>query len=163
MLIKLKNKDTLKLDDFILKCSIGKNGVSSKKREGDKCTPKWLFTLGKLYYRADRVKKPISNIETKIIKRDMGWCDDVTNKFYNKEIKVNKKIGHEKLFRKDNSYDYLIVINYNTKNIKSSIGSAIFLHLTKNYKKTNGCVAVVKKDLLIILRLITKNSKIKIY
>ena len=93
----------------------------------------------------------------------MGWCNDVTNKFYNKEIKVNKKIRHEKLFRKDNSYDYLIVINYNTKNVKSSIGSAIFLHLTKNYKKTEGCVAVVKKDLLIILRLITKNSKIKIY
>jgi L,D-peptidoglycan transpeptidase YkuD (ErfK/YbiS/YcfS/YnhG family) len=163
MLIKLKNKDTLKLDDFILKCSIGKNGISSKKKEGDRCTPRGLFTLGKLYYRADRVKKPISNIETKIIKRDMGWCNDVTNKFYNKEIKVNKKIRHEKLFRKDNSYDYLIVINYNTKNVKSSIGSAIFLHLTKNYKKTEGCVAVVKKDLLIILRLITKNSKIKIY
>ena len=93
----------------------------------------------------------------------MGWCDDVTSKLYNKEIKINKKIGHEKLFKQDNSYDYLIVINYNTKSIKPSIGSAIFLHLTKNYKKTAGCVAVSKKDLLIILKLITKNSKIRIY
>ena len=162
MLIKLKNKDTLKLDDFILNCSIGKNGAKYKKKEGDRCTPKGLFGLGKLYYRADRVKKPITNIKTKIIRQDMGWCDDVTSKLYNKEIKINKKVKHEKLFRKDNSYDYLIVINYNTKNIKPSIGSAIFLHLTKNYKKTAGCVAVKKKDLLIILKLITKSSKIRI-
>ena len=163
MLIKLKNKGTLKLDDFILKCSIGKNGIKSKKKEGDKCTPKGIFTLGKLYYRADRVKKPYTKISTKIIKKNMGWCDDVTSKFYNKEMKINKNIKHEKLYRNDNVYDYLIVINYNTKKIKPAKGSAIFLHLTKNYKKTLGCVAVKKKDFLIILKLITKNTRIKIY
>jgi L,D-peptidoglycan transpeptidase YkuD (ErfK/YbiS/YcfS/YnhG family) len=163
MLIKLKNKDTLKLDDFILKCSIGKNGIKSKKKEGDKCTPRGVFTLGKLYYRADRVQKPSSKIATKIIKKDMGWCNDVSSDLYNKEIKINKKILHEKLFRNDNLYDYLIVINYNTKNIKRAKGSAIFLHLTKNYKKTAGCIAVKEKDLLIILKLINKSSKIKIY
>tara|TARA_B110000090_G_C13222046_1_gene385225 strand:+ start:144 stop:635 length:492 start_codon:yes stop_codon:yes gene_type:complete len=163
MLIKLKNKDTLKLDDYILKCSIGKNGIKSKKKEGDKCTPKGVFSLGKLYYRADRVRKPTTKISTKIIKKNMGWCDDVTSKFYNKEIKINKNIKHEKLYRNDHVYDYLIVINYNTKKIKPGKGSAIFLHLTKNYKKTLGCVAVKKKDFLIILKLITKNTRIKIY
>ena len=162
MLIKLKNKDTLKLDDFILKCSIGKNGIKSKKKEGDKCTPRGVFTLGKLYYRADRVKKPSSKIATKIIKKDMGWCNDVSSDLYNKEIKINKKILHEKLFRNDNLYDYLIIINYNTKNIKSGKGSAIFLHLTNNYKKTAGCIAVTKKDLLIILKLIDKKTNINI-
>ena len=163
MLIKLKNKDTLKLDDYILKCSIGKNGIKSKKKEGDKCTPKGVFSLGKLYYRADKVKKPTTKISTKIIKKNMGWCDDVTSKFYNKEMKINKNIKHEKLYRNDNVYDYLIIINYNTKKIKPGKGSAIFLHLTKNYKKTLGCVAVKKKDFLIILKLITKNTRIKIY
>mgnify|MGYP006106112923 FL=1 len=163
MLIKLKNKDTLKLDDYILKCSIGKNGIKSKKKEGDKCTPKGVFSLGKLYYRADRVRKPTTKISTKIIKKNMGWCDDVTSKFYNKEMKINKNIKHEKLYRNDHVYDYLIVINYNTKKIKPGKGSAIFLHLTKNYKKTLGCVAVKKKDFLIILKLITKNTRIKIY
>tara|TARA_B110000467_G_C18315850_1_gene481403 strand:- start:763 stop:1254 length:492 start_codon:yes stop_codon:yes gene_type:complete len=163
MLIKLKNKDTLKLDDYILQCSIGKNGIKSKKKEGDKCTPKGVFSLGKLYYRADKVKKPTTKISTKIIKKNMGWCDDVTSKFYNKEMKINKNIKHEKLYRNDNVYDYLIIINYNTKKIKPGKGSAIFLHLTKNYKKTLGCVAVKKKDFLIILKLITKNTRIKIY
>jgi L,D-peptidoglycan transpeptidase YkuD (ErfK/YbiS/YcfS/YnhG family) len=163
MLIKLKNKGTLKLDDFILKCSIGKNGIRSKKKEGDKCTPKGIFTLGKLYYRADRVKKPYTKISTKIIKKNMGWCDDATSKYYNREIKISKKVKHEKLYRNDNLYNYLIVINYNNKNTKLGKGSAIFLHLTDNYKKTDGCVAVKEKDFLIILNLITKKTKIKIY
>ena len=163
MLIKLKNKDTLELDDFIIKCSIGKNGISTNKKEGDKCTPSGVFTFGKLYYRADRVKKPKTLISTRIIKKNMGWCDDITNKFYNKEIKINNKIKHEKLFKKDKSYDFSIVINYNTKNIKPKKGSAIFLHLTKNYKKTAGCIAVKEKDLFVILKLITKTSKIKIH
>ena len=163
MLIKLKNKDTLKLDDHILACTIGKNGISSRKKEGDKCTPRGVFSFGKLYYRAYRVKKPKTKISTRIIKKDMGWCNDITSKFYNKEIKVNKKIKHEKLFRKDNLYNFLVIINYNTQNIKVGIGSAIFLHLTNNYKKTAGCVAVREKDFLIILKLINKKSKIIIY
>ena len=162
MLITLKNKDTLKLDDHFIRCSIGKNGVTSKKNEGDKCTPRGVFKLGRLFYRADRVKKPKTNIRTKIINKNTGWCDDVTSKFYNKEIKTNKKIKHEKLFRKDNTYDYLIIIKYNTIKVTPGKGSAIFLHLTKNYKKTAGCVAVKKNDMLVILNLLTKKNKIKI-
>ena len=162
MLIKLKNKDTLELDEHFLKCSIGKKGINYKKKEGDKSTPKGKFSFGKVYYRADRIKKPRTILRTKIIKKDMGWCDDVSSKFYNKEIKINKKIKHEKLYKKDNTYDCLVVINYNTKNIKRGKGSAIFLHLTKNYKKTAGCIAVKKNDLYVILNLINKKTKIKI-
>tara|TARA_B100000787_G_scaffold19244_1_gene13272 strand:+ start:1160 stop:1651 length:492 start_codon:yes stop_codon:yes gene_type:complete len=163
MLLTLKNKDTLILGDFTFKCSIGLNGVRSKKKEGDKSTPSGTYSLGKLYYRSDRMKKPETKILIRAITKKMGWCDDVTSKFYNKEIKVNNNIRHEKLFKKNNSYDCFIVINYNTKKIKPRIGSAIFLHLTKTYKKTAGCIAVKKKDLLIILKLIKKNSRIKIY
>lgn len=163
MLLTLKNKDTLILGDFTFKCSIGLNGVRSKKKEGDKSTPSGTYSLGKLYYRSDRMKKPETKILIRAITKKMGWCDDVTSKFYNKEIKVNNNIRHEKLFKKNNAYDCFIVINYNTKKIKPRIGSAIFLHLTKTYKKTAGCIAVKKKDLLIILKLIKKNSRIKIY
>ena len=163
MLINVKNKGFLIFEEFIFKCALGKKGIKLSKKEGDKSTPAGIFTIGKLYYRADRVKKPLTKINTKIIKKNMGWCDDVTSKFYNKEMKINKNIKHEKLYRNDNVYDYLIIINYNTKKIKPGKGSAIFLHLTKNYKKTLGCVAVKKKDFLIILKLITKNTRIKIY
>ena len=162
MLITLKNKGFLIVDDFIFKCAIGKNGIKLKKKEGDKATPSGKFSMGKLYYRADRIKKPLLKISTKIITKNMGWCDDPKSKYYNKEIKINNMIGHEKLYRKDNSYDYLIVINYNTKPITRYKGSAIFIHLTENYKKTLGCIALKKNDFLVLANIINKKTKIKI-
>ena len=162
MKITLKNKYTLKIDDFKFKCCVGKNGLKKNKTEGDKCTPKGTFKLGKLYYRKDRVKKPITSLKVKKIKRNIGWCNDSKNKFYNKEIIINKKIKHEKLFRKDYKYNYLLVIEYNTKKIKPNKGSAIFIHLTKNFTTTAGCIALLQKDFLIMTKLINKNSTIKI-
>ena len=162
MLIKLKNKDTLVVDDFSFKCSIGKNGLKRNKKEGDRATPIGTYTIGEVYYRADRNQRPLTKIRTKVITKTMSWCDDSKSQFYNKEIKVNKKISHEKMYRMDRSYDYLIVINYNTKKIIPFEGSAIFIHLTKNYKKTEGCIALKIKDMLILLKLINKKTIIKI-
>ena len=162
MKITLKNKYTLKIDDFKFKCCIGKNGLKKNKIEGDKCTPKGIFELGTLYYRKDRVKKPITNLKIKNIKRNIGWCNDSKNKLYNQEIKANKNIKHEKLFRKDYKYNYLLVIEYNTRKIKPNKGSAIFIHLTKNFKATAGCIALLEKDFLIMVKLINKKSTIKI-
>ena len=96
------------------------------------------------------------------LKKSMGWCDDPSNNNYNKLIKINNKIKCENLFRKDSIYDILIPINFNTKKIIKNKGSAIFLHLTNNYKKTLGCIALKKKDMLILLKLINKKSKIHI-
>mgnify|MGYP001354546851 FL=1 len=162
MIIHLKNKDMLIVNDFKFKCCIGKNGLKNRKIEGDKATPVGLFKINKLYYRADRVQKPITSLKTKIIKKNMGWCNDPKNKLYNKEIKINKLIKHEKLFRKDNKYDYFMVINYNQTKTIPFKGSAIFLHLTKNYKPTAGCIAIKKNDFLILAKLIKKEIKINI-
>ena len=163
MLLRLKNKEYLIVDEFKFKCSIGKNGLNSKKIEGDHCTPIGVFKIGKVYYRPDRIKKPDTSLKTKKITKNMGWCDDPYNKNYNKEIVLNKKNKGEKFFRKDNAYDVLIVIEYNTNKTKPFKGSAIFIHLTKNYSPTEGCIALKKNDLLILLKIINKNSKIKIY
>ena len=162
MRIILKNKETLLYDDFKFKCCIGKNGTTSNKIEGDKKTPKGIFSLGPVFYRKDRTKKLVTKLRKKEINKLMGWCDDVKSKNYNKLIKVNNKIGHEKLFQKKTNYDVLIPIEYNTKKTKKNKGSAIFIHLTKNYKKTLGCIALKKNDLLILLKLINKRTKIQI-
>ena len=163
MTIILKNKETLKFDDFFFKCCIGKNGLAKDKIEGDKKTPKGIFSLGNLYFRKDRNSKPNTKLKCVQIKKEMGWCDDPKNKkYYNKLIKIKKKIKHERLHRRDNKYDFLIPIDYNTKRTKLGKGSAIFLHLTKNFKPTEGCIALKKKDFLILLKLINKNTKIKI-
>ncbi len=162
MLLRLKNKEYLIVDEFKFKCSIGKKGLKSKKKEGDNCTPIGIFKIGKVYYRSDRIKKLETVLKTKKITKNMGWCDDPYNKKYNKEIVLDKKNKGEKLYRRDNTYDVLIVIEYNTKKIKPFKGSAIFIHLTKNYSPTEGCIALKKKDLLILLKIINKNSKIRI-
>ena len=162
MLLKLKNKEHLIVDEFKFKCSIGKRGLIAKKKEGDNSTPKGVFNIGKVYYRPDRIKKINTILETKIITKNMGWCDDPYNKNYNKEIVLNKKNKGEKFYRRDNAYDVLIVIEYNTNKTKPFKGSAIFIHLTKNYGPTKGCIALKKNDLLILLKIINKKSKIKI-
>ena len=161
MLIKLKNKDTLIFDEFKFKCSIGKNGLKKNKIEGDKGTPRGIFSLGKLYYRSDRVPKPDTNLNTKKITKNLGWCDISNNKYYNREVSSLKNVNKENFFRKDNKYDYLIVINYNKNKIKNK-GSAIFIHLTRNYKATNGCIVINKNDFLILAKLINKKTHIKL-
>ena len=93
----------------------------------------------------------------------MGWCDDKNNeKNYNKLIKINKKIKYEKLYRLDDKYDFMIPVLYNTHKRILGKGSAIFIHLTKNYNGTDGCIALKKSDFLILLKLIKPNTKIKI-
>ena len=161
MLIKLKNKDTLIFDEFKFKCVIGKNGLKKNKIEGDKSTPKGIFSLGKLYYRSDRVPKPETNLTTKKITKNLGWCDISNNKYYNQEVSSLKNVNKENFFRKDNKYDYLIIINYNKNKIKNK-GSAIFIHLTRDYKATNGYIAVNESDFLILAKLINKKTHIKL-
>ena len=162
MIFKLKNKDTLIVGDFRLKCCIGRGGLKKNKIEGDGSTPVGKFNIGKLYWRPDKVKKPESRLSLRKINKKMGWSNDISHSSYNKEIKINKKIKHEKLARKDDNYNYFILIKYNYPKAKKGKGSAIFIHLTKNYKSTSGCIALSKKDFLILAKLIKKNSKILI-
>ena len=164
MTILVKNKHTLQIDEFRFKCCIGKNGSTSRKKEGDKKTPKGTFEIGNLYFRKDRIKKPFTFLKCIEIKKNMGWCNDIRfPKIYNKLFKIKKKVKHEKLKRKDYKYDLFILIKYNHKRPTIGLGSCIFIHLTKNYKPTAGCIALKKEDFLIMLKLIKKSSKIKIF
>ena len=163
MIIFIKNKHSLQLDEFKFKCCIGKKGSTINKKEGDKKTPKGIFKIENLYFRKDRIKKPETSLKCIEIKDNMGWCDDILKPDkYNKLIKTNKFLKHEKLKRNDNKYDLLIPIKYNFKKPVIGKGSCIFIHLTKDYKPTAGCIALKKKDFLIMLKLVKKNSKIRI-
>ena len=161
MIIHVKDKNTLIIDEFKFKCCVGKNGLNSNKKEGDYSTPKGLFDLKKLYFRKDRVGTPKCRITKKIIKYNMAWCDNPKHKKYNEEIQEYGKNNKESLYRADNIYNYIISISHNHKKIPNK-GSAIFIHLTDNYKPTAGCVALQKKDFEILLKLIDKKTKIKI-
>ena len=159
----LINKKYLVYKDYKAKCSIGKRGIGYKKKEGDLITPKGRYRIKYILYRKDKVKRIQTKIKKIIIKKNMAWCDDPNSKQYNKLIKLPSTYSYEKLYRNDNVYDIIIVLNYNMKPIIKHKGSAIFIHVSKsNYKKTEGCVALKKTHLLKILKELKKNTLVKI-
>ena len=144
------------------RCSLGKNSVGEKKFEGDNVTPAGNYKLVKVFFRKDRIAKIKSKMVFNEIKKNMGWCDDPKSKNYNKLISLPCNFSHEKLYRKDNIYDLIVPINYNTSKIAKGKGSAIFLHIAKkNYSPTKGCIALNKRDLILLLKVI-ESKKIKI-
>jgi len=164
MTIFVKNKHTLQIEEFKFKCCIGEKGSTKNKKEGDKKTPIGVFEIENLYFRKDRKNKPSTLLKCVEIKKNMVWCNDVNfPKKYNKLIKIEKKIKHEKLRRKDYKYDFIIPIKYNFNKPVAGLGSCIFIHLTRDYGPTAGCIALKETDFLIMLKLIKKNSKIKIF
>ena len=160
-MIVINKSGYLKYKNLKFKCAFGKAGVGVKKREGDNITPKGNFRIIKVFYRKDKIKKLLTKINLIEIKKKMGWCTDPNSKDYNTQVKLPTKFNHEKLYRSDSLYDLILFINYNTNPIIKNKGSAIFIHVAKrNYNPTGGCIALKKKDLIHLLKLIKKNTKV---
>ncbi len=159
----LINKKYLICGDYKAKCAIGKRGIDYKKREGDLITPKGKYKIKYILYRKDRVKKLQTKLKKIVIKKNMGWCDDPCSTQYNKIIKLPATCSFERLYKKDNAYDIILVLNYNMNPIIKNKGSAIFIHVAKkNYKKTEGCIDLKKIHLLKIIKELKNSSTIKI-
>ena len=162
MHILIKNKK-LSFNNYKVKCSVGKRGIGVKKREGDQITPKGKFKIKYILYRKDRVPNLKTKLKKMVINKNMGWCDDPKSEFYNKLIKLPFKYNFERLYRSDNIYDIILVLNFNLNPVQKNKGSAIFIHIAKrNYKSTAGCIAINKKNLKKILKKINKRTLIKI-
>ena len=162
MHIFVKNKKLI-INDYKVKCAIGKRGIGVKKKEGDYITPKGKFKIKSVLYRKDRISNFKANINKFVIKKNMGWCDDPKSKAYNKLIKFPYNYSAEKLYRNDNIYDIILVLNFNTNPVRKNKGSAIFIHVAKrNYNSTKECVALHKRHLLKIIKKIKKKTIINI-
>ena len=162
MQILIKNKK-LSFNNYKVKCSVGKRGIGIKKREGDQITPKGKFKIKYILYRKDRVPNLKTKLKKMVINKNMGWCDDPKSEFYNKLIKLPFKYNFERLYRSDNIYDIILVLNFNLNPVQKNKGSAIFIHIAKrNYKSTAGCIAINKKNLKKIVKKINKRTLIKI-
>ena len=160
MHIIIKNQK-LSYGNYKVKCSIGKRGIGIKNKEGDLITPIGVYRINKIFYRKDRIKKLTTKCSISVIKKNMGWCDDIHSTKYNKLIKYPFKYSSEKLYRKDNTYDIILVLSFNTHPIRKGRGSAIFIHIAKkNYKKTSGCIAVKKNDLKKIIKTVSRKTKV---
>ena len=125
------NKKYLSYNEYKAKCALGKRGIGYKKREGDLITPKGQYRIKYLLYRRDRIKKIKTKLTRLSINKNMGWCNDSKSKNYNQLVKLPFKFNHEKLYRRDNIYDLILVLNFNMNPIKKNKGSAIFIHIAK--------------------------------
>ena len=159
----LINGRYLTYKQYKVKCALGKRGIGSKKKEGDLITPTGQYKIKYILYRKDRIKKIQSKIRKIVINKNMGWCDDPRSKKYNKLVNLPFNDNYEKLFKRQNIYDIILVLNYNMSPIRKNKGSAIFIHIAKkNYEKTKGCIAIKKVELLKILKEKKINTRVKI-
>tara|TARA_A100001011_G_C13917829_1_gene677846 strand:- start:59 stop:553 length:495 start_codon:yes stop_codon:yes gene_type:complete len=146
-----------------LQCAIGLNGLTEDKKEGDLSTPIGIFHFDKIYYRADRLGKKKFIINSSIINKNDGWCDDQKSDLYNQYIQFPFQESAEHLYRDDHIYDIICVLNYNTSPIIPGRGSAIFLHIAKpDFSGTEGCIAIERKALIEIASNLTVDSTIVI-
>ena len=135
-----------------VRAAIGKGGISLDKREGDGTTPVGVFALRCLWYRADRLERPRTRLETVTIGPINGWSDDPADPAYNRPVVLPHPFGHERLWREDGLYDLIVPLGYNDDPPVPGLGSAIFLHCARpDFGPTEGCVAIARGDLLDLL------------
>jgi L,D-peptidoglycan transpeptidase YkuD (ErfK/YbiS/YcfS/YnhG family) len=159
----LIKKKYLYFHKYKVKCAVGKRGIGHKKKEGDLITPIGIFKIKFILFRKDRIRSFKTSVKKISLNKKLGWCDDPKSKKYNKLIKHPFKNSYEKLYRKDNIYDLILVLNYNMNPIKKNKGSAIFIHVAKrNFNRTEGCIAIKKNELLKIIKDLKKETKVKI-
>ena len=68
---------------------------------------------------------PKLDFQTIPINKNSGWCDDIRSTYYNKFIKFPFSYNAEFLYREDDIYNIICVINYNTKDELESIISKL--------------------------------------
>ena len=157
------NNKFISYNNYKAKCAVGKRGISIKKKEGDFITPKGTFNIREIFYRKDRVQNLITRIKKTVIRKNMGWCDDPKSKKYNKLVYFPFKHSAEKLYRSENIYDIILVLNFNMNPVKKNKGSAIFIHVAKkNFQPTQGCIALDKSELIKMVKSIKINTIVKI-
>jgi L,D-peptidoglycan transpeptidase YkuD (ErfK/YbiS/YcfS/YnhG family) len=135
-----------------VRAALGRGGVSRAKREGDGATPIGVFALRGLLYRADRLAKPQADLPISVIEHSSGWSDDPADPLYNRAVRLPHLYSHERLWREDGLYDLIVPLGYNDDPPVAGLGSAIFLHCARpDYGPTEGCVAVARGDLVLLL------------
>lgn len=159
----VKHAGLLDYDGTVIPCSLGKNGISSNKFEGDATTPRGKYRILFGFYRRDRMGLLRSALPLQASNTEMGWCDAPDNPNYNRLVDLPFSAGHEKLMRDDSLYDICIVMDHNYSTRTRSRGSAVFFHLTNEAQgPTQGCVAIAKNHMLQILPRLTQNTIIEI-
>lgn len=139
-------------DGAAIPCALGRAGMTHAKREGDGATPAGRLVPRRVWYRADRLRRPATCLPVHAIRPDDGWCDAVGDRNYNRPVREPYPASHESLWREDGLYDIVVELGWNERPRVQGRGSAIFLHLARpGLAPTEGCIALGRADLLRLL------------
>ena len=143
--------------------ALGRGGIVANKFEGDGGTPRGSFRPLRLWWRADRWPRPRTHLPVRRITAQDGWCEDPTERHYNRPVRLTPGSPGDRLKRADHLYDFIIEIDHNTRPRIAKRGSAVFLHLARdNFGPTAGCVAMTRPMMLRLLAQIGPRTKIVI-
>ena len=147
----------------ILPVALGRGGIKANKREGDGGTPRGRFRLKRLWWRADRYARPPTFMPARRIKPDDGWCEDPSDRHYNRPVKVPPGSKADRLRRADPLYDFIVEIDHNTRPRIAGRGSAVFIHAARpHFAPTAGCIALELGALRRLLSLLGPRTTIMV-
>jgi L,D-peptidoglycan transpeptidase YkuD (ErfK/YbiS/YcfS/YnhG family) len=150
-------------DNRMMRCAVGRYGISTNKREGDGVTPVGEFPVREVFYRADRMARPPTELRCRPVVEADGWCDDPADPRYNHCVTLPCAASHENMMRHDGLYDLVVVLGYNDDPVIAGLGSAIFLHVAApDFAPTEGCVALALVDLQAVVAALQPGDKIRI-
>jgi L,D-peptidoglycan transpeptidase YkuD (ErfK/YbiS/YcfS/YnhG family) len=144
-----------------LPVALGRAGIKTNKREGDGATPRGAFRLTRLWWRADRHPRPATMLPVRRIGASDGWCEDPTDRRYNRPVTLVPQSNADRLKRQDNLYDYIVEIDHNTRPRIAGRGSAVFIHAARpGFTPTAGCIALKLGDLRRLLARVGPRTRI---
>lgn len=147
-----------------LPVALGRGGIRADKREGDGGTPRGRFHPVRLWWRADRLVRPPTLLPVRRIGRNQAWCETPTDRRYNRPFTRSANEPGDRLWREDGLYDLIIEIDHNARPRIAGRGSAVFIHVARaDFTPTAGCVALRRRDLVLLLRRITTKTRILIH
>jgi Uncharacterized protein conserved in bacteria len=147
---------------FDVAAAIGRSGLTASKREGDGASPRGCFRILGGFYRPDRFgTRPRAGIPLVPLRPDDGWCDDPTDRNYNRPVRRPYRASHEAMWRADHVYDVVLVLDVNVQPRAKGRGSAIFFHLARaGYQPTAGCLAMSRLDMLKLLPRLSRQTSV---
>ena len=157
------SRGVLRAGSLALPVALGRSGIKANKREGDGATPKGRFRLKRLWWRADRNPRPVTQLPVRPIRPDDGWCEDPRSRLYNRPLRVPAGSSADRLARADALYDFLVEIDHNTRPRIAGRGSAVFIHVARpGFAPTAGCVALQRNTLRRLLARLGPDTRIAI-
>jgi L,D-peptidoglycan transpeptidase YkuD (ErfK/YbiS/YcfS/YnhG family) len=147
-----------------LQVALGRGGIKASKREGDGGTPAGHFRPVRLWWRPDRLPRPQTLLPVRGIRPDDAWCEDPSDRRYNRAFRKSANEPGDRLRRDDGLYDLIVEIDHNTRPRVAGRGSAVFIHVARDrFAATAGCVGLRRDELLQLLRSLSPRTRIIIH